>query len=249
MARSKNKKYPHYEDVARELKGKIPTSVTHSNFDGNTATHMRRTLKIRTTPVTIGIPMDELMFSMFLSNLICLSIMPWDNFVTTQNTLVQDARNSIHDLYLEKSEAPYLFMVDSDVLPPPDAIERLMSHNKPMVGGFYRKKEKFRVKSLGGEVRVVQRPVVYDYNGFNETTKMHVYNERLDEGHGLERVDGMGAGCWLIKREVCEKVGKSPYSFDGGGEDLTFCRKVTTAGYDIFVDWDCPAAHSGVFFV
>ncbi len=237
------------QDVKEQLKGRVPDSVEHSAFDGNTTTHMRRNLSIRTTPVAIGIPCDELMFSQFFTNLMTISIMPWDAFITTQNTLVQDARNTIHNLYLERSKAPYLFMLDSDVLPPPDVIERLIAHNLPAVAGYYHKKEKFRVKDLQGNEFVTQRPVVYDFAKIDPETGRYLYNERSIPKTGLEVVGAVGAGCWMIKREVLEKIGKSPFSFAEGGEDMDFCRKIQKAGYDVVVDWDCPCAHVGTFWV
>jgi len=241
------KKSLDYGDVAEKLKGRIPESVVHHEHDGSETGFIRRTLQIRTVPVTIGIPMDELMFSKFFSNFVCLSIMPWDNFITCASTLVEEARNIIHNTYLHKSLSPYLFMIDSDILPPPDIIERLIADDKPVVGGFYRKKEKFPVKKLDGSMTVVQRPVVYDYSRFDG--KRHLYNQRVDDGKGIERVDGMGAGCWLIKREVVEAIGESPFSLSESGEDLCFCRTVYKAGYEVYVDWNIACAHSGVFWV
>lgn len=239
----------NYTDVAKELKGRVPEAVVHHEHDGSETGFIRRTLQIRTVPVTIGIPMDELMFSKFFSNFVCLSIMPWDNFITTASTLVHEARNIIHNTFLEKSLSPYLFMLDSDVLPPPDIIERLIKDDKPIIGGFYRKKEKFPVKKLDGSTTVVQRPVVYDYSHYDAEKDRHLYNQRVEDGHGIERVDGMGAGCWLIKREVVEAIGKDPYNLTQSGEDLCFCRAVQKAGFEVMVDWDIPVAHAGVFWV
>ena len=238
-----------YADVAEKLKGKIPEEAIHHEHDGSETSFIRRTLQIRTVPVTIGVPMDEQMFSKFFSNFVCLSIMPWDNYITTASTLVHQARNIIHDVFLEKSLSPYLFMIDSDVLPPPDIIERLIAHDLPFVGGFYRKKEKFPVKQLDGTETVVQRPVVYDYSHYDKENDRHMYNQRVETKTGLEKVDGLGAGCLLIKREVIEAVGKSPFNLNQSGEDLCFCRAVIDAGYDVVVDWDASCAHSGVFWV
>ena len=253
VARNRHQKHI-YDDAKAQIEkkqeeNKIPKEVEHDAYNGNLDTTIRRTLEIRPFPIVIGIPMDELMFSQFFSNIICLSIMPWDSFVTTSDTLIENARNTIHNRFLEKSNAPYLLMLDSDVLPPPDTIERLLAHDLPAVGGWYRKKEKYRIKELDGTERIVQRPVVYDYDGFNEKIQKFEYRTRIKPGEGLEKIDGLGAGCWLIKREVLEKVGKSPFSFKFGGEDLDFCRKMKAAGYDIYVDWDVACAHSGVFFV
>jgi GT2 family glycosyltransferase len=193
--------------------------------------------------------MDELMFSKFFTTYGTLSLMPWDALLTTSSTLVQEARNIINDTFLDKSTVPYLLMLDSDVLPPPDLIERLMADDKPVVGGWYRKKEKFAVKELDGSVKIYQRPVVYDFSRYDAEKGHYFYGQRLEPGKGLERVDAMGAGCWLVKREVIEKIGRSPFSLNESGEDMCFCRAVYKAGYEVWVDWDIPCGHAGVWWV
>jgi len=59
----------------------------------------------------------------------------------------------------------------------------------------------------------------------------------------------MGAGCWLMTRELAEALGPKPYSMVGGGEDLELCKKIHNLGYDIWVDWEIPVAHLGVSWV
>jgi hypothetical protein len=238
-----------YALVAEKMKGRVPTDVTHSHYESGQSTDIRRTLTIRPFPIAIGVPMDELMFSKFFSTFATLSIMPWDAVFTTSSTLVEEARNIIHNIFLEKSKVPYLLMLDSDCLPPPDLIERLLADDKPVVGGWYRKKEKFAVKDLDGNIKIYQRPVVYDFSRHDEEKDHYYYSQRLEPGTGLEKVDAMGAGCWLIKREVIEAVGPSPFSLSGSGEDMCFCRAVYKAGYEVWVDWDIPVAHAGVFWV
>lgn len=246
----KNYQEPIYKDVVKQLQERgVPDQIVHRGFNGNQDTTIKRTLELRPFPIVIGVPMDELMFSKFFSNFICIDFMSWDMFVTTQDTFVVEGRNYIHDRFLEMTNANYLFMLDSDVLPPPNVIDRLLRHNLPVVGGYYRKKEHFIIKDVKGKEMDYQRPTVYDYKGFNETAQKFDWTARLEAGKGLEEVDGIGAGCLMLRRDVCEKIGKSPFSLLYGGEDLTFCRKITGAGYKIVVDWDLPCGHSGVFFV
>lgn len=240
---------PIIDRLVEQIKYEVPTEVVHSNYEDGAHTEIRHGIHLRKERIAIGIPLDELMFTHFFTNFCYLSIMPWDSMITSVSTFVTGARNSIHDTFLEKSKATHLFMLDSDVLPPPDAIDRLLAHNLPMVGGWYRKKERFRVKNENGEEVVLQRPVVYDYDKFDETKGKHVYRERMEPGTGLEKVGGMGAGCWMIRRDVCEKVGKSPYALELGGEDLSFGKKVQEAGFDIYCDWTLACAHVGTLWV
>ena len=248
---SKNRKrYPKsnplYEKIADDVEKKTPDNVLHSRYNGGEMHDRKSELRIRTQAIAIGVPMDELMFSKFFENYIGLDIMPWDSTITTASTYLPDARNHIHNIFLEKSEATHLLMLDSDVLPPPRLIETLLLHDKDMVGGWYSKKEKFPVKDVEGNTKIIQRPVVYDFDSVKDG--MPYYINRLNAGKGLESVDAAGAGLWLMSRKAAEALGKNPYG-DGVGEDLLMCYKLKQLGFDLWVDWDIHAAHCGVFYV
>lgn len=234
---------PSLVQVAKDLESKVPSEIVHSNFDGGSKHEHREMLRIRTQQIAIGLPMDELMFSQFLENLLGLHLMPWDSLITTRSTYIPLARNQIHDIFIGQDRGTHLLMLDSDVLPPPQLISTLLGHNKDMVGGWYAKKEKYPLKQTDGTVNTIQRPVVYDYS-----VEKDGYVQRLLPGTGLEKIDGAGAGCWLMSRHLAEKLGKSPYG-DTSGEDLILCDRIREAGFDMFVDWSMRSAHCGVFFV
>jgi len=132
---------------------------------------------------------------------------------------------------------PWLMMLDSDVLPPPYFVERLLAHKKDMVGGWYKLK--------GGATE----PVVYDFEGMSPETGKGMWKRRSKPGEGLERVDAAGAGCWLMSRKVAEAIGSKPYDMTRGGEDLELCLKVKEAGFNIYVDWSLACAHCGLAMV
>lgn len=251
MSRNRHKKIlvtpqsnPALEAIAQRIADRVPAEVKHVTYDGGSRHEFREALQIRTQAIAIGIPFDELAFSQFTVNLLGLHLMPWDNPITTMSTYLPMARNQIHDIFIEnKDQGTHLLMLDSDVLPPPDCINKLLMHKKPMVGGYYCKKEKYPIKQLDGTVTVVQRPVVYDYDKEKDG-----YVQRFAPGTGLERVGGAGAGCWLMSREVAEAIGKSPYGQDAG-EDLILCDKVRQAGFELWIDWTVRCAHTGVFWV
>ena len=67
--------------------------------------------------------------------------------------------------------------------------------------------------------------------------------------HGLQRVDAIGTGCIMIKRNVLEQV-RAPFSNkqaeDGTldlGEDFYFCQKAAAAGFEVWCDWRAPCSH------
>ncbi len=195
----------------------------------------KATVKIRTTPVCWGIPFDELGFSRFTIFFVKhANFMPWDSWSTSVGTYIGKARNNIHRKYYHNGgKVPYLMMLDSDILFPPDLVDTLMAHHLPIVGGWYKDKN-----------ATDHHPVVYDYE--KDENGITYWKHRDKPGTGLERVDGMGAGCWLMTREVAEVLGEEPYETFGGGEDMKLCRKLMELNIPLHVDWSINLAHAGV---
>ena len=196
---------------------------------------------VRVTPICWGICFDEIVFARWVKHMMAsVRMMPWDDMVVSSSTYLPDARNLVHKQFLETSKSEYLFMLDSDVLPPPGTIEKLLRH-------MQRRKD---VRMVGGWYKIKQEPynpVVYHDDGVDDRGIAQYAQYGVNEvGKGLEKVDAAGAGCWLMHRGVAEAIGKKPYHMAEGGEDLLLCRKVQEAGFDIFIDWDLACAHAGV---
>ncbi len=221
-------------DAVDRIAPKESTDFSH-NASGERV-QSRRLVKIRRFPVAWGIPLDEVVFSRWFVNFTGLKIMPWDTIITAQSTYLPDARNIIHRDFLSTG-LDWLVMLDSDVLPPLNFLDRLLSHKLPMVGGWYRKK---------GDP---YPPCVYDDEGYDEATSTYKYRVREAPGEGLEVVDAAGAGCWLMSKEVAQAIGEKPYDMLHGGEDLALCRRVREAGYKLHIDWTVACAHTGVAIV
>lgn len=196
---------------------------------------IRQKLGVRVKPVAIGIPCDEVMFTKFFRNYQRLTIMPWDDLIGTDSTYLPEARNAIHNTFCNDSRCEYLFMLDSDVMPQPDIIDRLLAHHLPVVGGWYKKKDN-------------GAPVVYDYD-YTDDGGIARWNIRQQPGTGLEKVDAAGAGCWLMRRDAALALGASPYDMLRGGEDLDICLKLHAAGFDTWIDWGLACAHAKVGYV
>jgi hypothetical protein len=242
MAKRKKSKFVPQENkylhlLSEELKGEITGQRIHHALTLEESEFLRQEYRIRSIPICWGIPMDEVMFSKWFVNFLRLSSMPWDSISTTESTYLPSARNDIHNTYLTDTDAPYLMMLDSDVLPPPNIVDILMSHQKHIVGGWYRNKS----------LKKGPHPIVYDFH--QETEKELQWRNRAEPGIGLEKVDGMGAGCWLMSRELAEALGENPYSMERGTEDLVLCKKIMDLGYEMWVDWDMSCAHMGVSWV
>lgn len=148
------------------------------------------------------------------------------------------------------SGAEWLFMVDTDVLPPPHALEALLSHRLPIVGGLYwRRHPKIF-------------PEVFRFRP--GTTQLDPLPEH-EVALGLQEVDGLGAGCLLIHRRVLEglkpKVRKLVIPSEGTNlelyeffrfsiheapfvsEDLWFCILARENGWKIYLDGTIRCGH------
>lgn len=125
-------------------------------------------------------------------------------------------------------------MLDSDIVFPPNMVETLMAYNLPIVGGWYRDKH-----------AVDHHPCVYNF--VEKKDDVDYWKHRNVPGTGLEKVDAMGAGCWLMKREVAEALGEEPYETFGGGEDMKLCNRLMELNIPLHVDWSLNLAHVGVF--
>ena len=55
-------------------------------------------------------------------------------------SLIMDARNVLAEEAL-KLDASHIFFLDSDILTPPDALQRLLSRRKPIIGASYVKRQ------------------------------------------------------------------------------------------------------------
>ena len=227
------------EELVKRIRKDLPDKTGEVRYNGVRVDEAISLESIRTTPICWGIPFDEVVFSKWLKPLWTFNrIMPWDDSNFTGSTYLPAARNIIHSGYVLELSTPYLFMLDSDVCPPPRIVEKLLDrikHNPEIkiIGGWYKKKEE------------PYEPVVYEDLG---DTKDGIIDamEYEEPGTGLEKVDLAGAGCWLMSREVAEAIGPEPYDMNSGGEDLLLCRKVREAGFDLWIDWDLACAHIGV---
>jgi hypothetical protein len=138
-------------------------------------------------------------------------------------TLLPDMRNQLVKTALE-FEATHILWLDNDMTFPEDMIERLYSHQKPIVGANYshRKEPCKPVAAKDG---------------------VWVYTEEASTG--LEKVDFVGMGAMLVETAVYEHLGHPWHTLGWNaekstivGEDVFFCRKAAEIGAETFIDHD-----------
>lgn len=145
--------------------------------------------------------------------------------ISQRNELRHVARNRMVMDAVEL-DVDYIMLLNSDMVLPPNIIEKLLSVNQDIVGVNY----STATKPL--------RPVAKDLDG-----------KPFLHADGIRQASHLGLGCILVKTEVFRKIGL-PYFFvewDGKqkqyiNDDICFCSEVKKAGYELWCD--CSAAQS-----
>ncbi|MDG6996894.1 MAG: hypothetical protein JRN52_13315 [Nitrososphaerota archaeon] len=143
------------------------------------------------------------------------------------------ARNKCVEIFLE-SNAKHLFFLDSDTIPPSNAIQRMLQHDKPIVSGNY-----------------CGRRYPFQEDVFTEIRPNLLLNgEALRNATNTQsiEVEKIGCGCLSIRREVCERMEAPYFKFqdDLGNEDSYFCAKAKELGYKIVLDLSVQCRHFGI---
>lgn len=132
-------------------------------------------------------------------------------------------RNSLIESFLKNDAYQWIVFLDSDMLPQPASVLRLLSHGLDFVGAQY----------------------------FMRTPPFKPCWRNL-QGHQLRRdctepceVEFVGTGMLLARRNVIEAV-EFPHfehAVPGYGEDRLFCEKARQKGFKVFVDCGLSIGH------
>jgi hypothetical protein len=140
-----------------------------------------------------------------------------------KGSVIQDARNELAASALSGAFS-HVFFVDSDIVLAVDAIEKLLSHQAPIVGADYAKRQEPR--AMAG------KPKGHAPNGV------------------LQAMEHLGFGCMLINTAVFERVPKPWFAYptntqNSTGEDRWFCQRAIRAGYTVWCDRSLIVGHVG----
>lgn len=138
--------------------------------------------------------------------------------INTKCSLVEVGRNN-GVAAAQQIQATHLLFLDSDIMCPPDTLERLLRHEKPVVGATYTKRR-----------------------GPFDLTHRELDGSPGRIGEGLREVSRLPTGCLLIDMKVFDALAK-PYFHvrwkqDGSfiSEDNVFCDKAREAGFTCWLD-------------
>ncbi len=163
------------------------------------------------------------------------------------------SRNSIVDKFLETG-AKWLLFMDTDNLPPEDGLERLMSHNLPIVSGLYYRRHVDRPGTAPHPAMWKLVPEGAEMTcpacGAKHTVKPGKYQPILNPPPNmLVEADAIGMGFCLIHRRVFEKVPRPWFRWSlgwvepGVSEDFAACELFRDHGFKILVDTGCRVGH------
>lgn len=188
--------------------------------------------------VLIAIPSGDLLHARFVNSLIGIfsRILPDTSFYYANwiSSRIADNRNELANLAIEKNHTHILY-IDADMVVPLDGLERLLAHDKDIVGAS-------ACKRLEGQSDVIGVPLYLENN------------VTVVEGDTLVEMRSMGLPFMLIKTDVFRKL-SIPYfaePYDNMGkliaEDTFFCIKAREAGYRIWCDMNLTSCmgHLGV---
>lgn len=174
----------------------------------------------------------------------------WHHFSIT-GFPVDIARNEITRQVLANPDITHLLWIDDDMVYPPGALQRMLAHDLPFVGG------------LCFDRRHPYKPVLARYFhpswGYDPNALGWLFDYPPDE---VIEVDATGGAFLLVKREVYEAISAkhgegdpawahwwTPLPWHGASEDLSFCRRAQEAGYTLRVDTGLKIGHVGEVIV
>lgn len=89
------------------------------------------------------------------------------------------------------------------------------------------------------------------WNGYDYVEKEGAYKEHSPK-EGLQKVDAIGTGCFLISKRVFEnhEMRKGPFlrkTYPDGrvekGNDISFCERAREQGFEVWCHYDYPCMH------
>ena len=143
----------------------------------------------------------------------------------------------------QKAECTHILYIDDDMLFESDALDRLLSHGKEIVG----------VNAYSRALPLSSTVGLMDKDGkYLEPEKHTEWEMRIPEG--LFECFSIGTGVLLIDMKVFDVIEKPWFKFDmheegymKQGEDSWFCTEAKKKGYKIYCDPTLKIGHIGSY--
>lgn len=157
-------------------------------------------------------------------------------------TTIESTRQYIHHFFLTR-DFDYLLSIDDDNAPIKNPLD-LIELDKDVIGCVTPTWWYAPDSTLDYPIR---------FNAYDRKFIKKLKKWRHDEHKprkGLQEVDSIGMGCYLVARRVLEALKDEPVQSmtreDGStfkGEDILFCERVKKKGFTIYAHYDYPCMH------
>ena len=142
--------------------------------------------------------------------------------------------------YAIRNNFDYIMWIESDLLPPPNIIERLMAYQKPIVGAVYE-------IGFHGSSDAPRKPLIYHVVEDNEG-KQYLDVLPAQKGYetlnkGLIRTPAMGLGCCLMHKDIFTQY---PFKYSSKSKlhtDAIFYYDLWKDEVEVWVDTDIVIYH------
>lgn len=154
---------------------------------------------------------------------------PWfpgarDRIIASRNILREKALKEGYD---------YLLSLEQDVIPEPDTLQKMLSHNKPIVTSVV-----YNHLPYGEDIRLL--PMLFGQHPYDPRGLWYV-DEKEFETPALKNVLACHLSCTLIHRDVLDF---SPFRYMGNTfDDMAFSKDAIDHGYLILVDTSIKPKH------
>lgn len=137
-------------------------------------------------------------------------------------------REFFRKLMIEK-DFDYLYFLGADTIPPNDVIERMLAHNKPIVGGVYWGRNNADNGNVGSAVAWL--------HGVDQKQQREMF---LNE-EKTYYVSGMGADCVLFSRNFLEKF--TWLDWEQNDDDYPVYDLAIKQGFPVLLDCSIQCKH------
>lgn len=142
--------------------------------------------------------------------------------------------------YAVDNDIDYVFMVDDDMMCPPDLFYKLARHDKDIVAAL--------AFSRNAGPTGNHFPVIYEaIEGVDSVTRTPYYWTRFVANYpkdALVECDAVGFGAVLIKTSVLKEIPEPRFmGMEGVGEDVALCIKAKKKGFRVFMDTSVKLGH------
>jgi GT2 family glycosyltransferase len=190
--------------------------------------------------IVIGIPIGKNHLIDMRTAAFCASVSrhPQVSWCWAVSHYPEMGRNVLIENHLKDNDMTHMMFVDSDTVPPDDALVKMLKIDKPFVSGVT---PMFCGNELCWNIKRPDKPDTW-WERDNPLPK-----EAFTTNH-------VGGSCLLIKREVFEKIGwpwfKTTFKPLGDdniaksvGEDVFLCDRAIESGYEVWVHPEVLCKH------